>query len=135
MSALFTLFSVIVGIAIIARVVQVRDRSRLWVSLSASLSLLENLSKILLIIMSLDKPIFIGTSVLFAVNAISGVRAVGLFSRYSGLNYAEWVEFNVSVKTATKYEKVFINFAHSVWWLGPHSTRLLSSSFAPITST
>jgi len=84
--------------------------------------MLENLTKIFIIIMSLDKPLFIAVVLVYTLNVILGLEALELFETYSSLGYEEWKEFTKTVKEK-KYPKLFTIWKN-LWFLGPHSVRL-----------
>jgi len=97
-------------------------RVTLFISIGSCFGMLENLTKIFIIIMSLDKPLFIAVVLVYTLNVILGLEALELFETYSSLGYEEWKEFTKTVKEK-KYPKLFTIWKN-LWFLGPHSVRL-----------
>lgn len=83
-----------------------RYKTAFFISLSSVFAMLENLTKLFLIAMCLDNPVFILISLTFAINIIYGLDAHNVFARYHDLLYEEWEEFNQILKKK-KYPSIF----------------------------
>ncbi|KAL4452986.1 hypothetical protein ABPG73_011067 [Tetrahymena malaccensis] len=104
-----------------------KSKVALIITLSSAFAMLENLTKIFMIIMSLDSVICILVLLSYTVNAIYGVSARNLFDKFEELGYEQWKQFSQQVKTK-KYPKIY-KLWYYLYFLGPQSIRISQSLF------